>query len=493
MQDLRSAEDNGARGLGAICQTATSRKYDELILLSDWSPEKLKPYLDWLASKNLANSRLISVELGGNPTDFRAIYEGAKRSVQEYLKASKSKVELTFHLSPGTPAMATIWVILANSLFTAKLIQSSPERGVQDVDFPFDIAADYLPDLLKQKEKNISAMFADHGPESAEFKAIIHQSTVMKKLVSRARVIAPYPVPVLIQGESGTGKELLAKAIHTSSLRRGKFIAINCGAIPEELFESELFGHRKGSFTGADKDRAGYIEDAEGGTLFLDEIGEMPLKIQVKLLRVLQESKFSRIGETFERQSNIRVISATNRNLLDEISSGTFREDLFHRLAVGVLYLPPLRLREGDIGILVDHLMTVTNNKMSINRAYKPKTLSATARSHLLKHTWPGNIRELQNTLTRAALWSLASVIDKQAIEDAMLPVHIDRGTEADILGRPIDKGFNLENVIDEVARHYLERAMKESGGNKSRAAKMLSFESYQRLDGWLKRYKVDF
>lgn len=491
MQDLRSAEADGAKGLGAICQVATTRQFDELVLLSDYSTERTASYLEWLKSRRVKNTRLIKVDLDGNPTDFRAIYENAKHSVQDFLKQETSKVELTFHLSPGTPAMATIWVILANSVFSAKLIQSSAERGVQDVDFPFDIAADYLPDLLKQKEKEISAIFTDHGPENAEFNAIVHNSIAMKKLIARARTISPYPVPVLIQGESGTGKELLAKAIHTSSMRRGKFLAINCGAIPVDLFESELFGHKKGAFTGADKDKSGYIEEADGGTLFLDEIGEMPLKIQVKLLRVLQENVYSRVGDSSERQANIRIISATNRNLLEEITNGVFREDLFHRLAVGILHLPPLRKREGDIGILIDHLLNVTNVKLSSSSAYTPKTLSVTARSLLIKHSWPGNVRELQNTLTRAALWSPDSVISKQEIEDSMLPVTNEKNAATDILGRTLQESFDLEKVIDEVARHYLERAMKESGGNKSKAAKMLNFKSYQRLDVWLRKYEI--
>ena len=168
-----------------------------------------------------------------------------------------------------------------------------------------------------------------------------------------------------------------------------------------------------------------------------------------------------------------------------------FREDLFHRLAVGILNLPPLRMREGDIGLLIDHLMNVTNDKLSSNSAYTSKALSATARSLLLNHSWPGNIRELQNTLTRAALWSLDSVISKQEIEDSMLPVTKNNSAATDILGRTLQDSFDLEKVIDEVALHYLERAMRESGGNKSKAAKMLNFKSYQRLDVWLRKYEI--
>ena len=421
-QDLISAEADGASGLGDICQVATLRHYDELLLLSDYSADVTSPYLEWLSNRNVKNAYLTSVNLNGNQADFGAIYEATKNALQEYLHRKKSRVELTFHISAGAHAMTTVWVILANSIFPARLVHSSPEFALQDVEFPFDIIADYLPDFIRHKEKKISAIFADHEMERAEFKAIVHQSATMKKLIQRARIIAPYPVSVMIQGESGTGKELLSSAIHKSSLRKGKFFAINCGAIPADLFESEMFGYKKGSFNGADKDKSGYIEDAEGGTLFLDDIGEMPPVIQVKLLRVLQESKFNRVGESFERPANIRIISATSRNLQDEISAGLFRKDLFHRLAVGILYIPPLRMREGDIGLLIDHLMTITNNKLSVSKAYKPKVLTDKARSMLMAHSWPGNVRELKNTLTRAALWSLENNIDNQAIADAMLP-----------------------------------------------------------------------
>ena len=247
-KDFKAAEENNSSSLGAICMAATSRKFDELVLLSDATLDKITHYREWLASKQVKNVQVIAIDLGGNPNDYRNIYEAAKSSVQDYLKHSKNEVELTFHLAPGTPAMATIWVILA-PIFSAKLIHSSPERGVKDVEFPFSIVADYLPDL---QEKMILAHLSNHGPDSAEFETIIHQSLVMKNLVSRARIVAPYPVPVLIYGESGTGKELFAEAIHNSSQRKGKpFIPINCGAIPVALFESELFGHKKGSFTGA--------------------------------------------------------------------------------------------------------------------------------------------------------------------------------------------------------------------------------------------------
>lgn len=489
--DINSAENNGAKGLGAICQTLTGRNFDQTVILSNYSNEKSKPYIKWLKRQIIhGDVCLEQVDLGGNPMDYQAIYKSAKTVVQNHLDDLSAKAHITFHLSPGTPAMATVWIILANSKFDAKLLQSSQQRGVQNVELPFDISAEYLSGYLKKNERKVSRYFSDEAPV-AGFEAIIHRSTIMQKLVRQARKVAPYPVPVLIMGESGTGKELLAKAIHATSLRHGKFVAINCGAIPEELFESELFGHKKGAFTDA-VEKAGYIEEANGGTLFLDEIGEMPLKIQVKLLRLLQEGTFCRVGDTKERKADIRIVSATNRNLIDEVESGTFREDMFHRIAVAILNVPALREREGDLNLLVDYLLEVANKKLGSNTEFKPKSLSIAARKIVINSRWPGNVRELQNTLMRAALWSSIDNIDKQDIDDAMLPVAKKSGKRDDILGRPLTDDFDLEEVIGEVARHYLERALKESGGVKRRAAKFLNFKYYQTLDNWLKKYTIN-
>ena len=194
--------------------------------------------------------------------------------------------------------------------------------------------------------------------EAPEFNDIIHRSEVMQRVILKARRIAPRSIPVLIEGESGTGKELFARAIHDASPRKEKpFVAINCGAIPAELVESELFGHEKGAFTGANTARAGHFEAAHQGTIFLDEIGELPKGMQVKLLRTVQEGEVKRIGATQARKVDIRIIAATNRNLIDEVAAGNFREDLFYRLAVAVIKLPPLRERAGDVSLLIDHFL----------------------------------------------------------------------------------------------------------------------------------------
>lgn len=488
--DLDAAANDGVRGLGAICQAATTRRFDEISLISDWPPEKTDAYRSWL-EKRISSSVVVRPVKLGNPTDIRGVYGHSKREVAVCLENAKSNIELTFHLSSGTWAMAAVWIILANSFFPAELIKTSKEEGLQDVDFPFDLAPEYIPELLKRRDEGVGRLFDRDDSAPQEFRNVIHRSLIMKRLVARAQRVAPHPVPVLIMGESGTGKELLAEAIHNASLRKGKFVAVNCGAISPGLVESELFGHKKGAFTGADSKKDGFIKAAAGGTLFLDEIGELPLEAQVKLLRVLQEGTFSPVGETVTEKTDARIVAATNRNLADEVAAGRFREDLFYRLAVAILHVPPLREREGDIGLLVDHLLESANRKLAAGKTTPPKKLSAAARSLLLQHDWPGNVRELQNTLIRAALWADENTLEKQDIQEALLPV-ARKAEQGEVLWRPLGEGLDLENIMSDVACHYLERAMKETGGNKSKAAKLIGFNNYQTLTNWLKKYELN-
>jgi transcriptional regulator with PAS, ATPase and Fis domain len=485
--DLTAAKTNGARGMGAICQALSDRHFDELVLLSDFSERDSTGYVEWLEEKKLTNIKLAMVDIGENPTDFRAIYEAARHQVNDYLDMSTSEIQLTFLITSGTSAMSTIWIILASSQYNAKLLQTSIQQGVEDIEFPFEITADYIH---KSKENAISALFS-HSVIPPGFEGIIHKSQVMKTLLERTALIAPYQsASVLVLGESGTGKELLANAIHNLSKCTGNFVPVNCGAIPENLFEAELFGTIKGSATDVTT-KPGYIEQANDGTLFLDEIGEMPLVCQTKLLRVLQEKRFCRVGETTERRVDFRVVAATNRNLVNEISAGGFREDLFHRLSVGILNIPPLRERKEDICHLVDYLLKCANTEYGKHAAYQPKKITDTAKAYLATHEWPGNIRELENTIKRAAVWTQANTIDKQAIKDVMIAMPSAAVHGQDALNRPLDDGLDLDSLLDEVALHYIERALKLSGGNITKASELIGFKGCERLRKWIKKFNM--
>src|SRR5262249_36512468 len=354
-------------------------------------------------------------------------------------------------------------------------------------------AADYLPDIVQQKDDDILKLTQGLPPETPEFNAIVHQDKTMKRLLARARRIALHDIPVLIQGESGTGKELLAQAIHKASSRRDRpFIAVNCGAIPSELVEAEFFGHTKGAFTGADHARIGYLEEADGSTLFLDEIGELPLKAQVKLLRALQEGTIQKIGSNSTRKVNVRMIAATNRVLLDEVKEGRFREDLFHRLAVGVLNIPPLRERKGDLNLLIDHVLQQINREFAGQPGWKHKKLSAGARNLVQRHPWPGNVRELYNCLSRAAIWSAGEVIQTEDIQESLFPVSSKIAPEGQVLNLQLGADLRLPELLAKVARHYLSRALIEAKGNKTRAAELLGLSNYQTFTNWMTKYGIE-
>jgi DNA-binding NtrC family response regulator len=488
--DLRAPTEPEEVGVGPIAQALAARTFNEAFLVTDYPEAKVKPFVQWLRGRCETKLEVVSESLSG-PTNFAEIYEAAVRACTKALDEKREQTALTFHLSPGTPAMAAVWILLAKTRFGAELIESSRDHGVKTTSVPFDISADFIPELLREHDERLRNQSAAPPPEAPEFADILCRSRPMQRVIQMARKVAVRNVPVLIEGESGTGKEMLARAIHRASPRRdAAFIAVNCGAIPQELVESELFGHEKGAFTGASQSRLGYFEAANGGTLFLDELGELPGPAQVKLLRVIQEGEVVRLGKQTPSKVDVRIIAATNRTLIEEVSSGRFREDLFFRLAVAVLKLPPLRERSGDVGLLVDRLMEQVNQEAAGEPGFKHKKISAGARNVLLSHPWPGNVRELLNTLRRAAIWSEDPTISAEDVRQALLPVMAARQSE--VLGRPLGEGLKLPELLDEVARHYLSRAMAEAAGNKTKAAALVGLPSYQTLSNWLTRYKVN-
>ena len=489
LTDIRASRLEDGVGLGPICQAAKINEYDEIVLISDQSTKDSEAYIKWLRTNTESEINLHSVELPG-PTDFGAIYENATRVIIDAKKRYREK-KLHYHLSPGTPAMAAVWILIAKTIHPAELIESSKEGGVRPVTVPFNISSEFIPALYREPDEHLVELSSEFPPESPAFHNIYHQSQVMRRLIKKARIIAPRSVPVLIEGESGTGKELLARAIHAGSQRKGKpFVSINCGAIPSELFESELFGHEKGAFTGAERLKIGYFEAANTGTLFLDELGELSLSAQVKLLRAIQEKEITRVGATKAIKIDVRIIAATNRNLINEVYEGRFRSDLFYRIAVAVLKLPPLRDRKGDISLLIDRLLEDINYQSVNEPGYRHKNLSPNAKNLMIEHLWPGNIRELQNTLRRAFIWSNGSRIDTNDIRDALLP--IVKNSEDNLLGRPIGDGFNIQALQDILVKHYIRRALNEANGNKTKAAKMLGVLNYQTLANWMKKYEID-
>ena len=488
--DLKASQ-GGAEGIGPVAKAVEDGTYDDAFLLATYGDEARR-YFDWLEGRASGISLHLLHERLTSPTAFGEVYPAAVRACERARAAAGPGAAITFHLSPGTPAMAAVWIILAKTRFPATIIESSKDHGVREVSVPFDISADFLADLLRQPDRELERLSAGLPPQAPAFDDIVHRSSEMRRVILRARWVARHSVPVLIEGESGTGKELMARAIHESSPRRERpFVAVNCGALPENLVESELFGHVKGAFTGADKARKGHFEEANCGTLFLDEIGELPLPAQTKLLRVLQEKEVQPVGSNKPCPVDVRVIAATNRTLTEEVARGRFREDLFYRLAVAVLKLPPFRERGGDVGLVTDHLLGGINDELCEgSRLYQRKSLSASARNLLTRHPWPGNVRELNNTLMRAAIWSAGDTITGADLRGALLSAPGDR--KRDVWNRPLGGGFSIEALLAEIRLHYLNRAREEARGNKTRAAGLLGLRNPQTFSNWLKKHAAE-
>lgn len=469
---------------GPLLATLTAEDFSEAYLLYNYPEGDVRPYLDWIAGQADTAIHSATCKLS-SPIHFGDIHQAAdnllKRVVDEH-----PKDHLNILLSPGTPAMQAVWILLGKTKYHATFYQSSLEQGVQRVEIPFDIAAEFLPELAARAGKQIANMAAAAVPVDAAFDDILTKNPRMEALKAQATLMAMRDVPVLIYGETGTGKELFATAVHNASTRRAKaFVPVNCGAVPPELIDSALFGHVKGAFTGAISSRKGYFEEANGGTLFLDEFGELPLDAQVRLLRVLQSGEVFPVGADKPVRVDVRVVAATNRNLVEEVAAGRFREDLFYRIAVGVLHLPPLRERKGDLVLLAEALLDQINKEATRQPGFENKTLSVKAKNIILGHPWRGNVRELYSTLLRASLWSKGTKITDSDLEAALFK---SPGKGPDVLERELGKDFYLQELMDDVARHYIKRALEQTGDNRTKAAELLGFSNYQTLNNWMKK-----
>jgi len=333
---------------------------------------------------------------------------------------------------------------------------------------------------LKQENRSLRAELAGVNG----FSGLVGRNAAMLSLYDQIQRVADLKTTVLIQGESGTGKELVARALHSTSSRSNKpFVAINCGALPENLLEGELFGHTKGAFTGAHLDKPGLIEQADSGTLFLDEVGEMPPSLQVKLLRVLQQGEVRRVGATVDQQVDVRVVSATARNLQAEVQASRFREDLFFRLNVFTLYLPPLRERIDDLPLLVPHLLQKCASR--IGRTPVPSVSPGLLRE-LMTHPWPGNVRELENMLERALVLCDGTRLESLGLQGVPAGDHIVQAATA-----AEEENLSIKQAERAIEIDLISKALHKTGGNRTHAARMLEI-SHRALLYKMKEYGLE-
>lgn len=480
---------------GPIRTLVEEVKFAEIHLLSEHDTWFNQAFAKWLKQKVQIHKVTIAA-----PTDYASIFSVSAKVLAEISQdKSATSRELCIHLSPGTPAMTAIWVLLGKSRYPATFYQTYDGKAwVTEV--PFDLVVDFVPEILRSPDSSLQHL-ASKAPQEVEgFQKIIGQSQAIKLAVGRAQKAAVRDVPVLILGETGTGKEMFARAIHDASHRRNKpFIPINCAAMPKDLLESELFGHARGAFTGAEKDRKGAFEEADGGTLFLDEIGECGPEMQAKLLRALQPPPgegpchrvYQRLGESRLRSSDVRIVAATNRDLLKDIRANTFREDLYYRLAVISLKLPALRDRKTDIPLLAEALLDQVNQEFARTElSYQPKSLSKAAVTFIQRHSWRGNVRQLHSALVQAAVMSDGEVLKPGDLAAATAEQEEDETQSVSSVS--LGNGFSVEKHLEEIQRQFLIRAMDESDGVLAQAARLLGIPNYQTLESQLKRLGID-
>jgi two-component system response regulator PilR (NtrC family) len=373
---------------------------------------------------------------------------------------------------------ASIAVVMITAHTSTKTAVEALKAGAFDyIAKPFDIEElrIIVRNAVERKELEDENLHLRTALEERfTFSNIIGRSSKMQEIFSIVQRIAKTTSTVLISGESGTGKELIARAIHYNSGRRGKFVSINCGALPETLLESELFGHERGAFTGAIREKRGLFHEADRGTIFLDEIGETSTAMQIKLLRVLQDRLVRRVGSNTEQQVDVRVIAATNRDLTESIRSGTFREDLFYRINVIPIALPPLRQRRDDIPLLVEHFVAKFSKNLGVNQ----KRISADAVRAIEKYHWPGNVRELENVIERMIALEPSDVLTTKSLPEVVL-------LGASIPDLTFDlppEGISLQDHLEGIGKIFMLKALERTGGVQTQAAELLrmSFRSFR-------------
>ncbi|HKB78536.1 MAG TPA: sigma-54 dependent transcriptional regulator [Thermoanaerobaculia bacterium] len=386
-----------------------------------------------------------------------------------------SGLDLLREIRAQMPSVAVVMITAHTS--TKSAVEALKAGAFDYIAKPFDIEElkIIVRKAVEQKQLEAENLHLRTALEERfTFANIIGRSSRMQEIFSIVQRIARTSSTVLISGESGTGKELIARAIHYNSGRRGKFVSINCGALPETLLESELFGHERGAFTGAIREKRGLFHEADRGTIFLDEIGDTSTAMQIKLLRVLQERLVRKVGSNTETQVDVRVIAATNRDLSESIRNGTFREDLFYRINVIPIALPPLRQRKDDIPLLVEHFIAKYCDTLGVPH----KRISSEAMRAIEKYHWPGNVRELENVIERTIALETSDIVTMKSLPEQVLL----GSTVSDMTFDLPDEGISLEDHLEGIGKIFMMKALERTGGVQTQAAELLkmSFRSFR-------------
>jgi len=455
---------------GPVLSLINAKAFDKVILFS--TPNTLKNTADTekilkkIGLPRSVESRNINLD---DPTDYSAILKELRHE-WEQIREENTDASFFISVASGTPQMHACWVLLvASGEIPARILHVRPPRFVT-TERPVISEIDLTSQAFPVVRPNICSLDIPDKPLDVDTAlrqlSIVGDHPAFRTALEMSAMLAPSNVPVLITGETGTGKEVIAKFTHYLSGRaKESFVPINCAAIPENLVESLLFGHKKGSFTGAVSDQKGKFDEANGGTLFLDELAELPLAIQAKLLRVLQDGLIEPLGDKKPHKVDVRIIAATNKDVHKAIKKGQFREDLYYRLNVGEIHLPSLRERRGDIPKIALSVLDRINSTIK-----KPKRFAPEALTRLQKQAWPGNIRDLQNVIERSIRLAKKDLLDA---DDLLISERSKGGDPLSTLPEPAI-GFSLEEFIASVRKQMVTKALEAAEGNQSEAARLL-------------------
>jgi len=430
---------------GPILSLLSTRSFDHIFLFDTPSTQRVTEETKDAILKRHRGTEVHVLEINlSDPTNYQEIFRGLRAHIHSIIEGFSS-ARFFVAVASGTPHMHACWVLLtASGEIPARILHVRPPRFVT-------------------KEH---PLVSEVDLSSRDFPSVRFQDRPITVEESMGAMLAPSQAPILILGETGTGKELFARYIHRLSGRpRRSFVPVNCAAIPEDLVESLLFGHKKGAFTGAVNDQVGKFDTANKGTLFLDELGELPLSAQAKLLRVVQDGLVEPIGQAKAHKVDVRIVAATNRDLRKLVRQGKFREDLFYRLNVGEIKLPPLRERRSDIPKLALHILDRLNGSLR-----RPKRLSAEALARLQSHNWAGNVRDLENVIERSVRLCRHDVLDA---DDLLITEPVTYADPLDALPDPYE-GFSLDEFLGSARKQMILRALEAANGNQSQAARML-------------------
>lgn len=478
---------------GPILSLVENTPFDQVVLISTPQTDFQTKETEKALQTTSPQLKIVVSDLYLNdPTDYSEILSGLRQQMIQFLPKFKDDA-LFIAVASGTPQMHACWLMLVTSgEFPAKILHVRPPRFVtsempmvSEVDIDQLAFSDsFLKNTFREDTSSVRYDACEDLDENPPLHSLFPMPSIpdFNKVVAELSLVAEHPsirkalemgatladsgCPILVTGETGTGKELFAKMIHRlSSRHKQPFVPLNCAAIPEELIESILFGHRKGSFTGAYEHHDGKFVQADRGTLFLDELGDLPLAAQAKLLRVLQEGVVEPLGSKEGRKVDVRIVAATNMDLTTAIRQGKFRNDLYYRLTVGIVQLPPLRERHGDISKIALHVL------VQVNRSLRhPKSISKDALKRLSEHTWPGNIRELANVIERSARLCHSPVLNA---DDLLISEPVPAADPLSMLPEP-HESFSMEEFFKSARKQFILRALEKGSGSQSQAARLL-------------------